>query len=117
MSLFSTESSDKITSEEVRIRNLDQLDKLRTRDRQSLQIPPGELKIVYYRSLAGLLAHPWEDKSALTRLGVPRGWIQGHEDQDPADSGRSSGRSDRKKSSMATGKRNNEHKRKDHMHK
>lgn len=45
--LFSTESSDKITSEEVRIRNLDQLDKLRTRDRQSLQIPSGELKIVY----------------------------------------------------------------------
>lgn len=36
-----------ITSEAVRIRNLEQLHKLRTRDRQSLQIAPGELKIIY----------------------------------------------------------------------
>lgn len=31
----------------MRIRNLEQLDKLRSRDRQSIEISPGELKIIY----------------------------------------------------------------------
>lgn len=40
-------AANKFSSEEVRIRNLEQLDKLRTRDRQSRKISPDELKIVF----------------------------------------------------------------------
>lgn len=57
-----------ITSEEVRIRDLEQLNKLRTRDRQSLKIAPGELKIVYedehivcVNKPAGVLCVPSEE--------------------------------------------------------
>jgi len=57
-----------ITSEEVRIRNLEQLNKLRTRDRQSLKIAPGDLKIVYedehivcVHKPAGVLCVPSEE--------------------------------------------------------
>eukprot|EP00532_Pseudo-nitzschia_australis_P006961 CAMPEP_0168167552 /NCGR_PEP_ID=MMETSP0139_2-20121125/2604_1 /TAXON_ID=44445 /ORGANISM="Pseudo-nitzschia australis, Strain 10249 10 AB" /LENGTH=432 /DNA_ID=CAMNT_0008084789 /DNA_START=152 /DNA_END=1450 /DNA_ORIENTATION=+ len=40
-------NNNKISSEEVRRRNIEQLDKLRTRDRQSRTIPPGELSVVF----------------------------------------------------------------------
>ena len=64
-SLFATA---KITSEEVRIRNLEQLHKLRTRDRQSKKIDPSDLNIVYedehfvcVNKPAGVLCVPSEE--------------------------------------------------------
>jgi len=61
-------TSDGITSEKIRIRNLEQLNKLRTRDRKSLKIPPGDLKIVYedehivcVNKPAGVLCVPSEE--------------------------------------------------------
>jgi len=58
----------KLTSEEVRIRNLEQLHKLRTRDRQSKAITPSELVIVYeddhivcVNKPAGVLCVPSEE--------------------------------------------------------
>lgn len=58
----------KLTSEQVRIRNLEQLDKLRSRDRQSKVIHPSELVIVYeddhivcVNKPAGVLCVPSEE--------------------------------------------------------
>ena len=61
-------AATKITSEEVRIRNIEQLNKLRTRDRLSKQIDPKDLIVVYeddhlvcVNKPAGVLCVPSEE--------------------------------------------------------
>mmetsp|Transcript_15012 Transcript_15012/g.31135 ORF Transcript_15012/g.31135 Transcript_15012/m.31135 type:complete len:338 (-) Transcript_15012:218-1231(-) len=61
-------AATKLTSEEIRIRNVEQLNKLRTRDRQSRAILPSELVIVYedeyivcVNKPAGVLCVPSEE--------------------------------------------------------